>query len=73
MPVGRQDVGQTRASRGRLIGHEGAAYLAAYLLVLVVAAAIDLALINDFRLERFSAVLLEAAPMLWAPSPPPPT
>lgn len=58
MPVGRQDVGQTRASRGRLIGHEGAAYLAAFLLVLVVAAAIDLVLINDFHLERFSAVLL---------------
>ena len=42
MPVGRQDVGQTRASRGRLIGHEGAAYLAAFLLVLVYRAYQDL-------------------------------
>ncbi|WP_436062114.1 MULTISPECIES: ATP-binding protein [unclassified Phenylobacterium] len=58
MPVGRQDVGQTRPSGGRLIGHEGAAYLAAFLLVLVGAAVVDLALINDFHLERLSAVLL---------------
>jgi two-component system sensor histidine kinase KdpD len=58
MLVERQDVGQSRPSGGRLIGHEGAAYLAAFLLVLLAAAAIDLVLIHDFRLERFSAVLL---------------
>ncbi|WP_293399904.1 ATP-binding protein [Phenylobacterium sp.] len=58
MSVERQDAGQQRLSGGRLIAHEGAAYLAAFLLVLAVAAAVELALINDLRLERFSAVLL---------------
>lgn len=38
----------------------GAAYLAAFLLVFIVAAGVDLALIGEYRLERFSAVLLAA-------------
>lgn len=58
MPIGRQDVGQMRPSGGRLIDRKGAASLAAFMLVLVVAATIDLALINDFRVEQMSALLL---------------
>lgn len=53
-----QQVEQDRPAVARLVGHEGAAYLAAFLLVLIVAAAVDLALIGEYRLERFSAVLL---------------
>lgn len=58
MPIGRQDVGQTRPSGGRLIDRKGAASLAAFMLVLAVAATIDLALIGDFRVEQVSALLL---------------
>lgn len=53
-----QQVEQSRPVGVRLVGHQGAAYLAAFLLVLIVAVAVDLALIGEYRLERFSAVLL---------------
>lgn len=53
-----QGVEQDRPAAARLVGREGAAYLAAFLLVLIVASGVELALIGDYRLERFSAVLL---------------
>ncbi|WP_312162147.1 ATP-binding protein [Phenylobacterium sp.] len=53
-----QDVEQTRPAGARLVGHEGGAYLAAFLLVLIVAVGVDLALMGEYRLERFSAALL---------------
>ncbi|MGH6996800.1 MAG: hypothetical protein ACREEO_01350, partial [Phenylobacterium sp.] len=53
-----EGVEQDRPAGARLVGHQRTAYLAAFLLVLIVAAAVELALIGEYRLERFSAVLL---------------
>ena len=53
-----QQGAQTRSLGARLMGHEGRAYLAVILLILLVATAVDLSLIGEYRLERSSAALL---------------